>query len=672
MTPFTPEAALLGKIDDPLRLLEGLFEHSPVGVQLYDVNGHSLFVNKMFLTIFGVIPPPEYSVLRDEIAVRLGVEHLIRAAFDGKATKLPVHWYDPRELSHVKLTEGRRCAIECFMFPILDSSGKVKHVVFFHRDVTLEASLEQEKKLVEKKLADASRILEGLMHGTQAVIYAKDLEGRYIFVNQQYGRVLNLPTDQILGRLQSEIHPPEVAEKLREADRRAEAGPIEVEETVAHPDGVEHEYLSLKFPLTDSDGKVYGVCGVSTDITTVRQLEKDLGQAQRMQSLGLLAGGIAHDFNNLLGMILLHTESLTKTAGEAAERDLGNIRGAVERASGLVRQLLAFGGRIPMKPRVLNLNTVLTDLDYMIHKFAGEAVPVELHPVSEDCNVCADPTQVEQVLLNLCVNSRDALGGHGRIRISTGFENIHAGTKGLRIACAPGRYAWFEVDDDGPGMNPNVLERAFDPFFTTKARKGGSGLGLASVFGIVRESGGTLRVSTAPGFGCAVRVYLPATRESVAALEPKHDPQVGLPANGTVILVEDEPLLREITGRILRQKGFRVLEARDASEVPALLHGNPGVTLLLTDVIMPGKSGPALVKALERDGLLNGVGVVFISGYSSDELGRYGFTGGDMHLLEKPFTTEALLSKIRDALSTATQVSRAPAETAFSPFPPSL
>jgi two-component system cell cycle sensor histidine kinase/response regulator CckA len=325
---------------------------------------------------------------------------------------------------------------------------------------------------------------------------------------------------------------------------------------------------------------------------------------------------------------------------------------------------------MPMKPRVLNLNAVLADLDYMINKFAGEAVPVELHLSSEECNVCADPTQVEQVLLNLCVNSRDALNGQGRIRISTGFEEIHAGTKGLRLACPPGRYAWFEVDDDGPGMNPSVLERAFDPFFTTKARKGGSGLGLASVFGIVRESGGTLRVSTAPGFGCAVRVYLPATLEGVKVLEHKHDAEVAALALGSVILVEDEPLLREITGRILRQKGFRVLEATDASEVRGLLRANPGVTLLLTDVIMPGESGPALVKALEREGLLSGVGVLFISGYSSDELGRYGFGGGEMHLLEKPFTTEALLGKIRDALSTATQVPRLAVGPAFSPPPP--
>ena len=277
MPPFTSEAALLGQIDDPLRLLQGLFAHSPIGVQLYDASGRSLFVNKAFLEIFGVAPPPEYSVLRDELAARLGVDHLIRAAFEGNTTKLPVVWYDPRELAHVKLSEGRRCAIETFMVPILSSGGSVKHVVFFHRDVTAEASLERQKQEVEKKLADANRVIEALMNGTQAVIYAKDLEGRYIFVNQQYGRVVNLSVDQIMGRLQGEIHPPRLQRLMRAADVRAYQGPLEVEESVFHPDGTHHQYLSLKFPLTDAQGKVYGVCGVSTDITTVRQLEKDLG-----------------------------------------------------------------------------------------------------------------------------------------------------------------------------------------------------------------------------------------------------------------------------------------------------------------------------------------------------------------------------------------------------------
>jgi two-component system cell cycle sensor histidine kinase/response regulator CckA len=654
MFPFEDARGILGKVDNPLTLLEGLFVHSPIGVQLYDPNGHTLFVNRAFFELFGSVPPPEYCVLRDELALQNGVDSIIREAFSGKVTKIPLTWYDPRELQHVKLTQGRRVAIETFLVPICSESGKVKYVVFFFRDVTAEHQLEQANSDMLKKLKEANALVESLMNGTEAVIYAKDLEGRFLFVNNQYGRVVSMEPAQIIGKLQREVHPPDVAAAMRASDLTALDGRshYEVEETVIHPDGSTHDYLSLKFPLADGEGKIYGVCGISTDITKVRRLEQELGQARRMESLGLLAGGVAHDFNNLLGMILLHTESLNQqlrgAPGELG-RDLAQIRSSVERASALVRQLMAFGRRLPMTPVPTDLNVVVRDLSYMIAKLSGEGAELELAPAASPCMALADPSRLEQVLLNLCMNARDAISAQGRIRVTTGVEKIAKGDPGLRLAAVPGSYVYLEVEDNGHGMDQSVLERAFDPFFTTKEPGSGSGLGLSTVFGIMQESRGNLRVRTSAGNGCSIRLYFPQSTEAVADVRQARQ-EGERAARVSMVLVEDEPLLRQITARQLRFEGFTVFEAANGAEARAHLRTQPEIKMIVSDVIMPGQSGPALVKELNAEGLLEGIGVLFVSGYSRNELAGQGFTSSAMHLVEKPFTTADLIEKIAKIL----------------------
>lgn len=645
----------LGKVDTPLNILEGLFFHSPIGVQLYNAEGRSLFVNEAFHQIFGAVPPPDYCVLRDEVAIRSGVDSVIREAFAGKFTKLPVTWYDARELKHVKVTEARRCAIETFLVPIFGEAGAVKYVVFLMRDVTHEQELEQQKQEANRKLEEANLLIKRLMNGTKAVIYAKDLDGRLLFVNDEYGRVVGREPDWLIGKLVEEVHPTDVAARFRANDLLALDGRdlLEAEETVQFPDGSVHEYISQKFPLRDSTGRVYGVCGVSTDITDVRRLEKELGLARRMESLGVLAGGVAHDFNNLLSMILLHAEAVGARLPKEGDlaRDLEQIRFSVDRASSLVRQLLAFGRRLPMASRPLDLNVVVRDLTYMIEKLIGEGARLEVELAPSICVARADPSRVEQVLLNLCMNARDAIGRSGRIKVSTGLETLEQGRDGLSLECPAGNYVFLEVEDNGHGMSAEVLERAFDPFFTTKDRAKGSGLGLSTVFGIMQESGGGLSVRTSPGQGCVVRLYFPCS-ESAPAGSPSEERTAPAPLASavTILLVEDELLLRRITAKQLQLEGFQVLEAGDSSEAVALLRRHPEVAVVITDVIMPEQSGPAMVKQLKDDGLLKGKGVMFITGYSSEELAGKGFSPGTMHLLEKPFTTRGLVEMILKAL----------------------
>lgn len=646
---------ILAKVDTPLNLLEGLFFHSPIGVQLYNAEGRSLFVNEAFYKIFGAVPPPGYCVLRDEVAARTGAASIIREAFNGKFTKLPVTWYDARELEHVKVAEARRCAIETFLVPIFGEAGAVKYVVFLMRDVTHEQELEQEKQETNRKLEEANLLIKRLMNGTRAVIYAKDLDGRLLFVNDAYGRVAGRDPEWLIGKLVEEVHSPEEAALFRVNDLLAMDGRelLEAEETVRFPDGSVHEYISQKFPLRDGAGKVYGVCGVSTDITDVRRLEKELGQARRMESLGVLAGGVAHDFNNLLGMILLNTEAVAARLPKEGDlaRDLEQIRFSVERASSLVRQLLAFGRRLPMASRPVDLNLVVRNLTYMIEKLAGEGTRLEVELAPSNCVARADPSRVEQVLLNLCMNARDAIGRSGRIRVSTGLETIEPGRGGLSLECPAGQYVFLEVEDDGHGMSAEVLERAFDPFFTTKDRAKGSGLGLSTVFGIMQESDGGLSVRTSPGQGCVVRLYFPCSESLPAGAVSDEGREPARPASPvTILLVEDEPLLRQITAKQLQFEGFKVLEAGNSPEAIDLLKRHPEVAVVVTDVIMPGQSGPSMVKQLRDDGLLKGKGVMFITGYSSEELAGKGFSPESMHLLEKPFTTRGLVEMIAKAV----------------------
>lgn len=649
---FDLEAAreILGKVDTPLNLLEGLFFHSPLGVQLYSADGHSLFVNEAFYRTFGAVPPPEYCVLKDEVAARTGAAAIIRDAFSGKFTKLPVTWYDARELKHVNVPEARRCAIETFLVPIFDKKGAVKYVVFLCRDVTAEQELEQQRQEANRKLQEAQLLIERLINGTKAVIFAKDLEGRLLFVNDQYGRVVGKEPKDLIGKLEMDVLPVGPAERFRANDLIAQGtgDNVESEESIQVPDGSVHTFLSQKFPLRDGRGEIYGVCGVATDITEVRRLEKELGHARRMESLGLLAGGVAHDFNNLLGMILLHTEALAgRWKGAEEARDLEQIRFSVERATVLVRQLLAFGRKLPMLPRPVDLNHVVRNLSYMIGKLLGEGANLEMQLSSEPCAALADPSRIEQVLLNLCMNSRDAIGPSGWIRIRTARETLRSAPEGMRLECPPGEYAVLEVEDNGEGMAAEVLERAFDPFFTTKPRTQGSGLGLSTVFGIVQESGGGLLVRSAPGRGCLVKIFLPGTNlKGEAGIETEPGPRVGTEGPVTVLLVEDEELLRQITARQLKMEGYAVLEAGNAAEARERLSAHSEVQVLVCDVIMPGMTGPALVTELAAEGMLRGRGVLFITGYSSEELRGKGFQTASMHLLEKPFTTRGLLEMI--------------------------
>jgi PAS domain S-box-containing protein len=377
-------------------------------------------------------------------------------------------------------------------------------------------------------------------------------------------------------------------------------------------------------------------------------LEAQLNQLRRLESVGQLAGGIAHDFNNILGVIINYAQFVEDDlpAGSAAADDVQEIRRAAERAAALTRQLLIFSRREVVRPQVLDLNVVVSELDKLLRRALGEHIELETRFSPEPVTVEADPGQIEQVLVNLAVNARDAMPSGGRLVIET--SNVELDAETLRPELSPGRYARLTVSDTGTGMTREVAAHAFDPFFTTKPSGEGTGLGLATVYGIVTEAGGDVRLYSEPGIGTTVRVELPAIAGAPAQSERvKLERPAG--RGETVLVVEDEDGVRKLVQRVLETAGYDVMVADRGAAALEILEERPDVDLLLTDVVMPEMLGPELVAEASRR--LPDLKILYMSGYIHQVIaGLDADTTDDFAFIEKPFTGETLRQAVRSAL----------------------
>ena len=395
---------------------------------------------------------------------------------------------------------------------------------------------------------------------------------------------------------------------------------------------------------------VQGIVINARDVTERRKLEEQLMRAQRMEAIGTLSGGVAHDFNNILTVILGHTEVLLQALQNAPSEvsHLKSIDEASRRASALTRQLLAFSRKQVLQPRVFHLNTLIIDLDKMLRRMISEDIELETITDPHLGATKADPGQIEQVVMNLVLNARDAMQGGGRITIETANaildEEYVRGHAGARA----GPHVMLAVSDTGMGMGPDVLPHIFEPFFTTKEVGKGTGLGLSTVYGIVKQSGGNVFVYSQPGRGTTFKIYLPRVDESApaAAESPLRAVQSGAE---TVLLVEDEPALRELIKIALTGSGFTVLDVGSPAEALALCQNHTApLHLLLTDVIMPGMDGPTLAKQVQND--RPGIKVLYMSGYATNFIMHDGVIDPGTNFLEKPFHPRALLAKVREVL----------------------
>jgi signal transduction histidine kinase/CheY-like chemotaxis protein len=415
---------------------------------------------------------------------------------------------------------------------------------------------------------------------------------------------------------------------------------------VRRPDGTTRWGV---FTAAPSGALSAGVVVTFLDVTGQKQLEHQYQQSQKMEAIGRLAGGVAHDFNNLLTVINGYADMLLEDLppGDPSLPSVAEIRRAGARSAELTHQLLAFSRRQILAPRVLDLNAVVAEAETMLHRVIGEDVHLTTDLAAGLWAVKADPGQIQQVLMNLAVNARDAMPQGGQLRIETRNLELDEDYSRLHQDAGSGPHVMLSVSDSGSGMAQEVRARLFEPFFTTKAPGKGTGLGLATVYGIVRQSGGHVEVETHLGMGTAIRVCLPVTTEPAAEAVAVRE----LPARGTetILAVEDEGQVRELLRQILSGCGYTVIEAPDGATATRRAADHPGlIHLLVTDVVMPGMGGRLLAERIRQQRA--GVRVLFLSGYTDDAVVRHGVSQEGVNFLQKPFTPAMLTRKVRDVL----------------------
>jgi two-component system cell cycle sensor histidine kinase/response regulator CckA len=394
------------------------------------------------------------------------------------------------------------------------------------------------------------------------------------------------------------------------------------------------------------------------DISEQKALETRVAQSQKMQAIGQLAGGVAHDFNNLLTVIIGNSEFLLMRhpAGDPSFKEINEVHQNALRAATLVGQLLAFSRQQTMQPRMLALRDVIGELALMLRRLLREGVELKLEHGSDVWPVRADETQISNALINLVINARDAMPRGGTVTIATRNETVdHALSLGTGIM-PPGDYVRIEVRDTGVGIRNEHLEKIFDPFFTTKPVGQGTGLGLATVYGIIKQTGGFLTVDSEIGKGTAFHIFLPRDKGEVAApAEPERAPPRDITGQETILLVEDEEAVRSFAARALKLRGYQVLEAAGGEEALGLVRRHSGdIHLLITDVVMPNMDGPTLVRAIRR--LRPEIAVIFMSGYAEEAFRRNDENAAALHFLPKPFGLKQLAAKVKDVLFTAPTV----------------
>jgi two-component system cell cycle sensor histidine kinase/response regulator CckA len=387
------------------------------------------------------------------------------------------------------------------------------------------------------------------------------------------------------------------------------------------------------------------------DVTEHVALEERLRQSQKMEAVGRLAGGVAHDFNNLLTVILGYSQILAEgvPSGSRLADSTAQIKSAADRASGITRQLLAFSRKTVMTPRVVNLNDIMLNLDSLLRRLIGEDIEVLTVPANDLGSVTADPGQIEQVIMNLALNARDAMPHGGKLTLETSNELLDESYAQRHQPSVAGRYVMLAVTDTGHGMSPETQARIFEPFYTTKEVGKGTGLGLSMVYGIVKQSGGYIWVYSEPDRGTTFKIYLPRVDQPAETSGSENRSRSVQRGTETILLVEDDPQLRQLSSSVLAHCGYKVLTANGPEEGLAICRENHrDIRLLVTDVVMPRMNGRQLAEQIVQ--VAPNVKVLYISGYTSNAIVHYGVLDAGLWFLPKPFTLSALVAKVREVL----------------------
>jgi len=553
--------------------------------------------------------------------------------------------------------DGSEIPVEISLSPI--GTGDQMIVLTAIRDISdrkrIEEDLRRANEELEirksRELRDSQNRLALIVDSSQDAIIGKNLDGIITHWNKGAEAMYGYTPQEMIGKSITTLCPkdradeiPGILEKVRHGER------FEYFESVrVAKDGRRLNVSISVSPIHDTEGRIVGASAIARNITAQKKTEDLLRQSQKMEAVGRLAGGVAHDFNNLLGIVTACSELLRGHLDADGREYLDNIREAAKRGASLTKQLLAFSRKQPVQVQILDLNDRLKEVGKLLRSVLGDNVDLSILPRSANAIVEADPGYLDQIVVNLAVNARDAMPRGGRLVIETDVSDFDESFAKQHPPMTAGRYVMLAVSDNGVGMDPVTLSRIFEPFFTTKETGKGSGLGLSTVYGIVKQSMGHIWVYSEPERGTTFKIYLPcaehklgvAREEQAEALPPRCE---GL----TVALVEDDPIMRRLTRKMLEEHGYKVLEAEDGSTALKVIGSEDGaVRLVLTDVVMKGMSGPELVlKLIESHPDLK---VVYMSGYTGELVAHQG-VDSSIRLLEKPFTRASLLKTVDAAL----------------------
>src|SRR2546430_237575 len=621
-------------------LFHALGEHSSDAVALLDEAGAITYASQAATGLLGYGVPELTGTTAlgflhpDDLAL---TERLCRQLLDQPGTPI-------RTELRARHKDGSYHLVEAVAVNRLDDPA-VGAVVANWRDIT-------ERLRAEQALRNSEQSYRSLVDGVRDVIFALSPGGEVTSLNPAFEEMTGFPPAEWVGRpFEAFVHPDDVPLALDLFGRVLQGEPRPtIQFRILTRAGT---YRVAEFSATAQlrDGRLTGILGIGRDVTGRGGREQQRRRAQKMEAVGRLAGGIAHDFNNILTAIPGHADLLLEDLGHHAPRraDVDEIRRSAERAAGLTRQLLAFSRQQVLQPKVVDLNALVLDMDKLLRRLIGE--DVELATVLDPTlgRVTADPGQLEQVIVNLAVNARDAMPQGGKLTLETRNIDLDSSYTLEHSLVKPGPYVQLTVSDSGIGMDEETQAHAFEPFFTTKPRGQGTGLGLAMVYGTVKQSGGFIWVYSEPGHGATFKIYLPRVDAPVESATPPAPVERPPRGSETVLLAEDEPAVRAIARQALERQGYTVLAAPSGADALALAaqHGAT-IHLLLTDVVMPGMSGRDLADRLTAQ--RPGIRVLYISGYTDNAIVRHGMLEPGLAYLQKPFRPDALVRKVRDVL----------------------
>ena len=631
------------KIDRPAagRILATLIDASPLAIVAFDPEGVVTMWNPAAERIFGWSENEALGMRLPFVPAEKQEEFLAlrRRALLGEVFTEP-------EL-HRRRADGSPIVVSVSTSPLRLPDGTIYGIMSILMDVT-------ERKADEESRARLTMAVE--QAGESIVI--TDTRGTIQYVNPAFERITGYDRTDVIGRtpriFKSGRHDAGFYRNLRQTLRRGEVWRGTFLDK--RKDGTLYEEDAVISPVRDPSGHVVNYVAVKRDVTDVRRMEEQLRQSQKMEAVGRLAGGVAHDFNNLLTAISGYSDLLLHRLPDYStlRRDVEEIRKAGDHAAALTRQLLAFSRRQVLQPKVLDLNAMVKNMGQMLRRLIGKDIELSTDLSPSLSRVKADPGQIEQVIVNLAVNARDAMPGGGRITISTADAELSPAYAAAHPEVRPGPHVLLSVADTGHGMSDETQAHLFEPFFTSKERGKGTGLGLATAYGIVQQSGGHIRVNSAADRGSTFLIYLPRVEAPEGGVQGSGRPLLPHPSPGTetVLLAEDEEGVRRLAREILSGNGYQVLEAGNGREALLLSEAHRGeIHLLVTDIVMPKMSGRELTERIRP--LRPDLRILYMSGYTDDAILRHGVLEDGIPFLQKPFTPEGLARKVREVLDSA-------------------